>query len=144
LVPPALFGCGSPGGRASIYKRLCGLVAKDIQNSPWVSYHHPKTRQLALCDRGEISDVHRKETRMDAIHAAQQIIQSAPGTPAARTLATLIAALEAESQIELASLYTLDIKTFELALAVLDDWRIDRYYAGKAKVFEDSEMAALA
>ena len=78
---------------------------------------------------------------MEALHAAQRIIQSAPGTVAAKSLATLIAALESESQIDLAELYVLDTATFELALAILEDWRIDRYYAGKAKPFETSEFA---
>jgi hypothetical protein len=79
---------------------------------------------------------------MEAIHTAQRMIRSAPGTPEARTLATLIAALESEGQIELAGLYDLDIEAFDLALAILEDWRIDRYYAGKARPFETSELAA--
>jgi len=77
---------------------------------------------------------------MEAIHTAQRMIQSAPGTPVARTLATLIAAMESEGQFELASLYDLDIETFDLALAILEDWRIDRYYAGQAKLFEHSAL----
>ena len=78
---------------------------------------------------------------MEAIRSAQRTIQSAPGSPAARTLAALIAALESESQIELADLYALDGRTFEVALAILEEWRIDRYYAGKAQLFEASEIA---
>ena len=75
---------------------------------------------------------------MKAIDSAQRIIRSAPGTPAARTLAQLLERLTSESEFDLGSLYALDMASFQLAMAILEEWRIDRYYAGKAKLFEAS------
>lgn len=44
--------------------------------------------------------------------------------------------LESETPFDLSSLYRLDLQSFELATAILAQWRIDRYYAGKAKLFD--------
>jgi hypothetical protein len=84
---------------------------------------------------------HWNEAHMKAIMSAQRTIRSAPETPAAKTLAGLMASLESESQFDLGSLYQLDFESFELALAILKDWRIDRYCAGKAKLFESPSPA---
>jgi hypothetical protein len=77
---------------------------------------------------------------MKAINTAEQIIRSDPGSLAARTLAKLIAGLKSDGQFELGTLYALDFESFELALAILGDWRIDRYYAGKSKLFQSSPL----
>ena len=37
---------------------------------------------------------------------------------------------------ELVTLYDLDYDGFQLALDILREWRLDRYYAGKAKLFD--------
>ena len=49
-------------------------------------------------------------------------------------------ALESEVEFDLASLYELDIKDFDVAMKILGEWRIDRYYAGKAKLFDLSHQ----
>lgn len=74
--------------------------------------------------------------RMHAIKSARHLIEADPSTVAAKTLSRLVLSLEAESDFNIASLYTLDIDTFELAMEILKEWRIDRYYAGKAKLFD--------
>ena len=45
-------------------------------------------------------------------------------------------ALESEVDFKLVSLYALDFKDFEVAIKILEEWRIDRYYVGKAKLFD--------
>jgi hypothetical protein len=42
----------------------------------------------------------------------------------------------------LKDLYLLDANEFQLAMEVLQEWRLDRYYIGKAKVF-DAALQAL-
>lgn len=74
---------------------------------------------------------------MNAIKEARRYIERRPpDDPAARTLAALVLALETDRGFDLASLYSLDYKSFDLAIEVLRDWRLDRYYAGKAKLFD--------
>lgn len=74
---------------------------------------------------------------MNAIKEARRYIERRPPEdPAARTLAALVLALETDRGFDLSSLYDLDYKSFDLAIEVLRDWRLDRYYAGKAKLFD--------
>lgn len=73
---------------------------------------------------------------MHAIKSARHLIEADPSTDSAKTLSRLVLSLEAENDFDIASLYTLDIDTFELAMEILKEWRIDRYYAGKAKLFD--------
>jgi len=73
---------------------------------------------------------------MNAIKKARRIIQSMPDEPSSGVLARLVVALESEASFELGLLYGTDLKTFELALEMLRDWRIDRYYLGKMKLID--------
>ncbi|RYZ11768.1 MAG: hypothetical protein EOO24_05400 [Comamonadaceae bacterium] len=73
---------------------------------------------------------------MNAIKTARKYIQSQPDSERARTLAKLVLALESESSFQVAQLYQLDLESFDLAIDILKEWRIDRYYAGKAKLFD--------
>ncbi|MDQ0017395.1 hypothetical protein J2W23_005808 [Variovorax boronicumulans] len=56
----------------------------------------------------------------------------------AKTLARLVLALEAEADFPLANLYGLELSTFDLALDILKEWRLDRYYARKGKLLDVS------
>ena len=76
------------------------------------------------------------EKRMNAIKTARKIIGTSPTSDASRTLAQLVLALESEGAFGVTDLYKLDLETFELAIDILKEWRIDRYYAGKAKLFD--------
>ena len=78
---------------------------------------------------------------MHAIKEARKLIEKDPTTAAARTLSKLVLALESESPFPLAELYLIDFNAFTLALRVLEDWRLDRYYVGKAKLFDLSLQA---
>jgi hypothetical protein len=73
---------------------------------------------------------------MRAIKRAQKFIEHKPGDPSAQTLAKLVLALESELDFPISDLYTLDYDRFHLALQILREWRIDRYYAGKARLFD--------
>lgn len=73
---------------------------------------------------------------MNAIKTARKLIASDPSSDKSRALARLVLALELESAFDITSLYTLDLKTFEIAIEILKEWRIDRYYAGKGKLLD--------
>lgn len=77
---------------------------------------------------------------MNAIKEARHIVKSEPDSEAARTLARLVVALESEAEFPLASLYALDLKTFGLAMKILDEWRLDRYYAQKGMLLYGSQQ----
>jgi hypothetical protein len=80
--------------------------------------------------------------RMRAIKEARKLIEREPQTVAAQTLSRLVLALENQSPFSIAELYSLNFEHFNLALEILKDWRIDRYYASKVKLFDVSTQAA--
>lgn len=73
---------------------------------------------------------------MNAIKEARRFIARHPDDDDARVLAGLVLALESDRSFELVTLYKLDYKAFDLAIDVLREWRLDRYYAGKAKLYD--------
>lgn len=77
---------------------------------------------------------------MNAIKTARKLIAADPDSEAARALASLVLALESEAVFDIHRIYTLDHAVFELAIDILTEWRIDRYYAGKAKLFDLSHQ----
>lgn len=73
---------------------------------------------------------------MNAIKKTRHLIAAKPHSDAAASLARLVRALESDESFQLAELYTLDYDDFNLALEVLREWRLDRYYMGKAKLLD--------
>ncbi|MEP6825994.1 MAG: hypothetical protein ABI919_14395 [Ramlibacter sp.] len=73
---------------------------------------------------------------MRASKAARKFITANPSDPASRILAELVLSLANESAFKLADLYSLGPEHFTLAMDILNDWRLDRYYLGKAKLFD--------
>jgi len=73
---------------------------------------------------------------MRAIKEARKLIEQEPDSVSARTLARLVLALESEFDFPLSEIYALDYERFNLALRILQEWRIDRFYAGKARLFD--------
>ena len=73
---------------------------------------------------------------MRAIKVARRLIETDPLSPSAKVISALVTALETESAFSIKDLYTLDETEFTLALKILRDWRLDRYYLGKAKMFD--------
>ena len=73
---------------------------------------------------------------MNAIKVARRFIETDPTDESAQILAQLVLALETEHSFELVTLYRLDYKSFQLAIEILREWRLDRYYASKSKLFD--------
>ncbi|MET0542089.1 MAG: hypothetical protein ABWZ88_10065 [Variovorax sp.] len=73
---------------------------------------------------------------MNAIKAARRFIETDSSNESAKILARLVLALESERSFELVTLYSLDYKSFQLAIDILKEWRLDRYYAGKSKLYD--------
>jgi hypothetical protein len=53
----------------------------------------------------------------------------------------VILALESGHDFPVTDLYKLNAEEFELAIELLKDWRIDRFYIGKAKAFDTATHA---
>ena len=81
---------------------------------------------------------------MLAIKKARKLIEANPSDAASKTLADLVLALESETPFQLAGIYELDYKCFEIALEILAEWRMDRYYAKKLHLVDVSTMASIA
>ncbi|GAB4396616.1 MAG: hypothetical protein OHK0048_01980 [Rhodoferax sp.] len=77
---------------------------------------------------------------MLAIKKARKLILAQPESTLARTLADLVLALQREGTVSVRALYELDYPSFELAMDILREWRIDRYYATKLQLFDLSEQ----
>ncbi|WP_367846321.1 hypothetical protein [Rhodoferax sp. WC2427] len=73
---------------------------------------------------------------MNAIKEAQKFIAKHPESDDARTLAQLVLTLESNEPFSLEKLYALDLDRFDLALDILKEWRLDRYIAGKSKLYD--------
>ncbi len=78
---------------------------------------------------------------MLAIKKARKFIQSNPTDAAAQFISSLVLALESESEVSVAQLYKLDYQNFQLALEILSEWRLDRYYASKLRLLDASAQA---
>lgn len=73
---------------------------------------------------------------MNAIKRARKFVEKNPLTEEAATLARLVLALESDEEFELGDLYRLDHDSFDLAIEILKEWRLDRHYMGKAKLHD--------
>ncbi len=73
---------------------------------------------------------------MNAIKKARKLIERDPQSESAKTLAGLVRALESDEQFQLGELYKLDYEKFNLAVEILKEWRLDRYYMSKAKLLD--------
>lgn len=79
---------------------------------------------------------------MRSIKQIKKIIEADPKSEVGQTFAKLILSLETEQAFPMQTLYALNAKDFDLAMEVLKDWRLDRFYIGKAKVFDISYQAS--
>ena len=73
---------------------------------------------------------------MRAIKQAKKLIEKNPNSVVGQTFSKLILSLESDIEFSVKDLYSLDTAEFDLAIEVLKDWRIDRFYIGKAKAFD--------
>ncbi|MBU0589475.1 MAG: hypothetical protein KJ852_18045 [Gammaproteobacteria bacterium] len=72
---------------------------------------------------------------MRAIKEAKKFIKQDPTDPSAEILSKLLSCLKAEMDFPISDIYKLDFDLFNLAMQILDEWRLERYYAGKARIF---------
>lgn len=79
---------------------------------------------------------------MNEIKKARRLIEADPQTDTAKILASLVRALESDEKFNLGDLYKLNFDHFHLAIDVLKEWRLDRYYSGKAKLHDLSVQVA--
>ena len=77
---------------------------------------------------------------MLAIKKARKLIENNPDDTSSKIIAALVLALESETSIPVAQLYALDNKRFELALEILNEWRLDRHYASKLRLLDSSAV----
>lgn len=68
---------------------------------------------------------------MKAIHDIRRYLSDHSDSPSAQVLSRLPATLSKEESLPLSELYALDWESFELAIELMRDWRIDRYYADR-------------
>lgn len=73
---------------------------------------------------------------MQALKDARKLIEQHPGSETASILSALLLALESDELYSIADLYQLDYDDFGLALALLAEWRLDRYYTRKAVLLD--------
>lgn len=73
---------------------------------------------------------------MRALKQARKLIEKKPESQTARTLSSLVVALESETPFALQSLYQIDYDDFELALDLIKEWRLDRYYSSKVRLLD--------
>jgi hypothetical protein len=78
---------------------------------------------------------------MRAIKKIKRIIEKNPQVKSSQIFSKLITSLAEESDFSLKELYELNSNEFQLAIEVLEQWRLDRFYMGKAKVFDVAQQA---
>jgi len=73
---------------------------------------------------------------MNAIKQVRRYLEQHPNRKSSLVLANLVEALGEEREIPLRDLYELDQEAFELAIELIKDWRLDRYYAARIRLFD--------
>jgi hypothetical protein len=79
---------------------------------------------------------------LNAIKEAKKLIAKDPFKSSAKTLADLVLSLESHEPFQLERLYGLQLSDFDLAVQIIKEWRLDRYYAGKAKLYDFAVQAS--
>lgn len=73
---------------------------------------------------------------MQALKKVRKLIEHKSEKASAQVLSKLILALESETPFNLSALYQLDYDDFTLAIELMKDWRLDRYYTSKAVLLD--------
>jgi hypothetical protein len=99
-------------------------------------------RQATLDQSSKVTLAGIKRIRMRAIKKVKKLIESSPSSLQGLIFARLILALESGHEFPVKDLYKLNLNDFDLAIELMRDWRIDRFYIGKAKAFDTATHAA--
>jgi len=73
---------------------------------------------------------------MNAIKQIRKFLERDPSSESSAILARLVASLAEEGEFSLADLYRLNYEAFNLAIELLKDWRLDRYYAAQISLLD--------
>ena len=92
--------------------------------------------------RLRFSHSYNLNNNMRAIKKVKKFIEHSPESTTGLVYSRLILSLEAEEDFRIKELYKLNAHDFELALELMKDWRIDRFYIGKAKAFDMATHAS--
>lgn len=79
---------------------------------------------------------------MLGIKKARKFIEVNPDHPSSAILSELVLALESETPMAITDLYKLGYEEFKLALDILAEWRLDRYYTSKVRLLDLSAQLA--
>jgi hypothetical protein len=79
---------------------------------------------------------------MLAVKKARKLIQANPDNSDSKTLSALVIALESDQAFPLGQLYAMNYPRFELAIEILNEWRLDRHYSSKVRLLDVSVQAA--
>lgn len=71
---------------------------------------------------------------MNTLKKIEKRLLKNPDEPASQVFKDLIRALYQKEDFDLAAIYDLDYEDFELVLAVLKDWRLDRFTKTKERL----------
>lgn len=75
---------------------------------------------------------------MKSVHVAKEKAAGQLDSPHSRIFSSLVKALEQDEVFLLSDLYLLSHNDFDLALEVIKDWQLARYYMGRVKPFQGS------
>ncbi len=78
---------------------------------------------------------------MRAIKKIKRIIEKNSQDKESQIFSKLVTSLAEEVDFSIKDLYELDKQNFYLAIEVLQEWRLDRFYMGKAKEFDIAQQA---
>jgi len=70
---------------------------------------------------------------MRAIKKVRRLIESDPTSTSAVELSKLIVSLESGEPFSFKQMYELPLNEFDLAVELIREWRLDRFYEGKIK-----------
>jgi hypothetical protein len=92
--------------------------------------------QMSRCGMASFLPAISRGSPMNAIKQVRKYLELHPNRVSSRVLADLVEALGEEREIQLRDLYQLDREAFDLAIDLLKDWRLDRHYAARIRLFD--------
>ena len=79
---------------------------------------------------------------MRSYHKVKQLLTNEPEGPRHQILSALLLSLQDDGLFRLNDLYLLPDGDLQLAISLIGEWQLDRYYMGKAKPFQATDQAA--
>jgi len=79
---------------------------------------------------------------MNNIKKVAKFVAANPDSVDTPTLLELAVALETGAEYSFTKLYELNHEGFQLAMGMIDDWRLDRHYLSKLTLLDHAEIKA--